>query len=74
MKTAVEFFADGLEELLELYPSEWVRYKELFSQAKEMEKQQIIKAHVMGIGTEPQISPVQKAEQYYNETFKKDGI
>lgn len=41
--------------------------EELFIQAKEMEKQQIIDAYNNG----QQIPPFEYAEQYYNETFKK---
>lgn len=38
-------------------------------QAKEMEKEQIIKAHIDG---QPIYScQSEKAEQYYNETYKK---
>jgi hypothetical protein len=42
---------------------------EIFEQAKEMEKQQVIKAVYDGMGTnfDPNMG---RAEQYYNETFK----
>ncbi len=43
---------------------------DLIEQAKEMHKQQIIDAHIAG---QPLYScQSEKAEQYYQETFKKD--
>jgi hypothetical protein len=43
--------------------------REIFQQAKELEKQQIMKAvyDSMGTNLDPNIG---RAEQYYNETFK----
>jgi len=45
------------------------KFDELFNQAKEMEKQQIMKAvfDSMGTNLDPNMG---RAEQYYNETFK----
>jgi hypothetical protein len=55
MKTAVEF----LEEII--YGEQEFSLSEVFEQAKEMEKQQIIDAlHYFEI---------EYAEQYYNETY-----
>jgi len=42
------------------------KFDELFNQAKEMEKQQIIQASCCGGDGESE------AEQYYNETFKSE--
>jgi hypothetical protein len=44
--------------------------KELLEQAKEMEKQQILDAHMEGhyVISYP-VSPELEAEKYYNETF-----
>ena len=45
--------------------------KEVFEQAKEMEKQQIIDAHIEGFYSPPfGKSRNGEAELYYNETFK----
>lgn len=45
--------------------------KEVFEQAKEMEKQQIMKAVYDSMGTN--IDPnMGRAEQYYNEIYKQD--
>ncbi len=41
--------------------------KEVFEQAKEIEKKQVIDAFNNG----QQIPPFEYAEQYYNETFNK---
>lgn len=58
MKTAVEWFEQQLDRLdIEIPQS-------IFSEAKEMEKEQIIKAY-------NNIPMSTSAEQYYNETFKK---
>lgn len=61
--TAVEWLE---EELKIRYTSE-----SLFEQAKEIEKQQIIKAvfESMGTNLDPNLG---RAEQYYNETYKQD--
>jgi hypothetical protein len=40
-------------------------------QAKEMEKQQIIDAHLTGLIHPLEIEATKQAEQYYNETFNK---
>jgi hypothetical protein len=65
MKTAVEYLegyitSDGGFDL-----------KAVIQQAKEMEKNQIIKAvyDSMGTNLDPNIG---RAEQYYNETFKSE--
>ncbi len=42
------------------------KLKDIFEQAKELEKQQIIDAHY-----EDSIKPYSSSEQYYNETYKK---
>lgn len=64
MKTAVEWIA---KELIEGK----IRPVEIIAIAKEMEKQQIMKAvfDSMGTNIDPNIG---RAEQYYNETFKSE--
>ena len=62
---------------------EWLRTKmlidclepsdDMFEQAKEMEKQQIIEAHIEGFYSPPfGKSRNGEAEKYYNETFKSE--
>jgi hypothetical protein len=64
MKTAVEWLVANLD--IDLVDSDWYIEK-----AKEMEKQQIIKAVYDSMGTnfDPNMG---RAEQYYNETFKSE--
>ena len=67
MKTAVEWLED-------LYYPNYIP-KEIFEQAKEMEKQQIINAYRNGRSDQQSsresIFYSRMSEQYYNETFKK---
>jgi len=67
-KTAVEWFAQELYEKFEMKGDGKV-FDELLDQAKEMEKEQIITAYDKG---EFNQGCNGDAEQYYNETFKKD--
>ena len=46
-------------------------YAELKAQAKELEKQQIMDAHLTGLIHPLEIEATKQAEQYYNETFNK---
>jgi len=64
MKTAVEWLE---EELKGVYESDY--FNKLLVKAKEMEKQQIMKAvfDSMGTNIDPNLG---RAEQYYNETYK----
>ena len=39
-QTAVEFLYEELDNILELYPSEWDKISKVYEQAKEMEKEQ----------------------------------
>lgn len=66
--TAVEWLK---EKLPSLFLDDSGHYKELFQQALELEKEQIIDAIFFGIHLEYNNidSPLERAEQYYNETF-----
>ena len=57
----------SIEFIEQMYYSEFngVNHVELFQQAKEMHKQEIIEAYCNG-------NDLIGAEQYYQETFKKD--
>ena len=63
MKTAVEWLVERLAENGIIHSSD-------ISKAKEIEKQQIMKAvfDSMGTNLEPNMG---RAEQYYNETYNK---
>ena len=66
-QTAVEWIENEIQEALKDYGGLDLEWLKRFEQAKEMEKQQIIEAWIA------EDNPLQrlKAEQYYNETFKK---
>jgi len=64
--TAVEWLQN------ELFTEEYMRNNlfEIFEQAKEMEKQQIIDAHLLGLIYPLEMEASKQAEQYYSETYK----
>ena len=68
-QTAVEWFWIHLEDNISK------KYFDLFQQAKEMEKEQIMKTawhcHIEGVKQSIKTSQeyIQYAEQYYNETY-----
>jgi hypothetical protein len=63
MKTAIEWLVERLAENGIIHSSD-------ISKAKELEKQQIMKAvfDSMGTNIDPNLG---RAEQYYNETYNK---
>jgi len=73
MKTAIEELQEMVESKLTMPMG--LSFKELFEQAKEIEKQQIIDAW-LSAWKDSMINPLKDkyyqpdAEQYYNETFK----
>ena len=74
MKTAIEWLAFEINRRgpKEDNPPQWL--KELYEQAKEMEKQHIVDAHLKGQREDIDFinEAKQEAEQYYNETFKSE--
>lgn len=64
-QTAVEWLIEKLDNNLDIKHS-W-RTKQYIDQAKKMEKQQIIDAYKADL-----YPCLDKAEQYYNETFKNE--
>lgn len=62
--TAVEWFANELYEKFEMR-GDGILYNELFKQAKQMEKEQIIEANENKM-------PFISGNEYYNETFKSE--
>jgi hypothetical protein len=69
MKTAVEWLEEQMRTWGDL--PVWMR-DDIVKQAKEMEKEQIMEAHIEGFFSEPFKSRKGQAEQYYNETFKSE--
>jgi hypothetical protein len=69
MMTAIDWFLEELENNDWYWLPESIK-NEIIYQAKEMEKQQIIDAHLDG---QSLVSCKDEyAEQYYNETFKSE--
>jgi hypothetical protein len=67
-QTAVEWLSEQFDNILELYPSQFEKINNAITQAKEMEKQQIIDAYIDGYSaTHYNVD----SEQYYKETFNK---
>ena len=81
MKTAVEWLEDQVKtskhyfKLMEdIQSKSTVAQSNIFEQAKEIEKQQIIDAFGVGCQVESTrlIGYHDMADEYYNETFKQD--
>jgi len=67
-QTAVEWLVEQLKDMeydLRLIPN-------TIEKAKEMEKEQIIDAHLTGLIYPLEMEATKQAEQYYNETFKSE--
>jgi hypothetical protein len=82
MKTAVEWYAAQAMQL-EIQRGKGIisisqmlnELSNIFQQAKEMEKQNIIESYCQGcfdISKDENIFPRETSEQYYNETFKPE--
>ena len=66
-QTAVEWL---VEKIQHANPS--FKFDALIRQAKQMEKEQIIDAHLLGLIHSLEMEATKQAEQYYNETFKSE--
>ncbi len=74
MKTAVEFYREELNALISLRESNFKTEQEIFEQAKEMDKENMVdfarkcleKAKDLDV-----LTAFLNTEKYYNETFKK---
>jgi hypothetical protein len=71
-QTAVEWLQDILESFGNKHEIQmtWSTLEGLLSRAKEMEKEQIIDAHLTGLIHPLEMEATKQAEHYYNETFK----
>jgi len=69
-QTAVEWL---VQEINKINVSTEARMfiNKLKDQAKEMEKQQIVNAHLIGLIRHLEIEATKQAEQYYNEEYAK---
>jgi hypothetical protein len=73
MKTAVEFLVKEFSDMLgplDIKPMQDLLLVDAIKRAKEMEKEQIIYAHLAGHNAPSSTIKNWDAEQYYNETFK----
>jgi hypothetical protein len=67
-QTAVEWLSEQFDSIVELYPSQFERVNRAIEQAKEMEKEQIVKG--VNFGTNQWGGwGVLNGEEYYNETY-----
>jgi hypothetical protein len=74
--TAVEWYSNKLVEIFGDMCNEFTQEQTLanhyaLKQAKEMEKQQIMKSNRDGVDMVLEGKPFLMAEQYFNETYKK---
>jgi hypothetical protein len=70
-QTAVHWLAQEIINQLGIRIENTETGFKLLSQAKELEKQQIMDAHLTGLIHPLEIEATKQAEQYYNETFNK---
>jgi hypothetical protein len=74
MKTAVEFLVKEFSDMLgplDIKPMQDLLLVDAIKRAKEIEKEQIIYAHVAGHNAPSSTIKNLDAEQYYNQTFKQ---
>jgi hypothetical protein len=70
-QTAVHWLAQEIINQLGIRIENTETGFKLLSQAKELEKQQIMDAHLTGLIHPLEIEATKQAEQYYNETFNQ---
>ena len=70
-QTAVEWLETKLGTSVKLTSPEWEMFYDLINQAKQMDKQNIIKAYQQGFFDNDFISAFYNSEEYYNDTYKK---
>ncbi len=74
-QTAVEQFLNAIKDQIPLSKEHLEMIESYAKQAKEMEKEQIMDAHIDGMDSLP-VYPNYNgdAEEYYNETYKKNNV
>ena len=70
--TAVEWIAEKMKKLTP--PGYQIEISAMLRKAKQMEKEQIINAHLTGLIHPLETEATKQAEQYYNETFGNEGV
>jgi len=73
-QTAVEWLENELSFMLQLmkFPTVREAFLDAFNQAKQMEKEQIKKAHMMGLVLDLTKDAYTQAEEYYHENYGGD--
>jgi len=64
-QTALDFLIENMESFHALH-----RYKDVYKEAKRMEKEQIVNAYMTGLIPQIYESEKSQAENYYNETYE----
>jgi hypothetical protein len=74
MQTSIECLIEEVKRLSNLYENKIpsVLLFETLFKAKEMHKQEIINAHLLGLIRSLDMEATKQANEYYSETFKKD--
>ena len=71
-QTAVEWLIEEMVLKLAVRIENTFDGNNLLNQAKQMEKEQIKDAHLIGLITSMEMEATKQSEQYYNETFKNE--
>ena len=71
-QTAVEWLIEEMILRLGVRIENTFDGNNLLNQAKQMEKEQIKDAHLIGLITSMEMEATKQSEQYYNETFKNE--
>jgi hypothetical protein len=67
-QTALDYLLSELQNVIELYKTEWEELDSIVKKAEEMEWEQLLNAYLEGDKMEGRAS-LNDAEQYYKETF-----
>jgi hypothetical protein len=71
-QTAVEWLWNEIDNLIPYQDiNKAQQFNGLLEQAKAMEKEQIVNAHLFGLLRPLEMEATKQAEQYYNETYNK---
>lgn len=73
MQTAVDYLQDEILHDRTIKAKSIKEWNDVISKAKEMEKQQIIDANLIGLITSLETKASKQATEYYNETYGSKG-
>jgi hypothetical protein len=74
-QTAVEYLIEEFSAIIGKVPftvTQDLFIRDAVIKAKEMEKEQIKDAHLIGLITSMEMEATKQSEQYYNETYKNE--